>query len=407
MAISQAMQNPGLLAMLSQSLSQQNQTPTTTDQTQPASTYAPQGLGGSDLSVLSGAPTTQAPPLTVTAKPRTTNLNNNPELTQAQGVINQYPQDQANQAPRSIHGTLGTILGHLGDAFLVGSGRAPEYVPRMDQMKLAQASVGAEIDPRAAAARVAATGVPGAADMAQKLIDQANQVDLRKQIQNQNFQYQQSRINEQSQNNFARQAPTAIGSVRGITDPNKYNQLYGLWSQRAQAVDPNAEATSAYGLPSPDQGKPGMLDPSFGMTANQQTISEDKEAQRKVSVQDTNTNARARLGSASIMANAHLRGIQPSETGYLSGLIDKQNQGQQLTPAEQMYFNHYTAPPKTGSGNIPGGLTIGGGKPAVPITMVGNNNPVANAGKPVTPEQARTLPKGTHFLTSDGRWLVR
>lgn len=144
------------------------------------------------------------------------------------------------------------------------------------------------------------------------------------------------------------------------------------------------------------------------MTSNQQQISSDKASQRGVSERDTDVNAGARIQSANINAGAHVAGANiaagahPTQTGYLQTLIAKQNSGQALTPAEQQYFTNATT--KARGGGIHLGVQPGGG---VPISMAGAGNPVANSGKPVTPQQAASLPKGTHFMTSDGRWLVR
>lgn len=405
-------QNPGLLAALASSLNSPQQQ--TVSGGQPAQTYAPQGLGDTDLSLLSGftpqsmvpssSPSAQQPqtnaPIMVTAAKHPLNvplsqLDNSQEVNTDHNIINQY--GQGTQPPRSIHGTLGAILGHLGDAFLVGSGRQPEYLPRMQQQQVGNAMAGFENNPGAAASRVAATGAPGSSQLAASLNEQANEMKLRQQIQEQNNSYRQSLIQNRNDQATQRMLPYIGNLVQQAKTPEDYQRVYSQADAMAKRLDPDSDASVAFGLVSPEEWQPGM-NQNAGMTANQSARIETTQRGQNMTQQNAQTGARARLGAANIMANAHLKGIQPSETGYLSDLINKQNQGQTLTPAEQMYFNHFTAPPHNAKTQT---------APGVPIQNYGANNPVANAGKPVTPEQARTLPKGTHFLTSDGRWLVR
>lgn len=306
------------------------------------------------------APSTPVSGISVSAPPRPTSnaqsYNNTPEVTQIHQIENQYPQQPVEQMPRSWHGTLGRVLGGLGDAFLVGSGRQPEFLPRLQQQEVGNAMVGASSDPFGAADRVAATGAPQSAELARQLIEEGNQAKLRQQMQEQNNWYRQAMTNDRNQNVFARQAPIAIGAIRGITDPAKYAAMYGLWDQRAKSVDANADATSAYGLPSPDDWKPGYFDQNYGMTANQQQQSADKAAQRQTSMRNTDVNAGARMGAAGINAGARRATYNPNTASIMSNLIAKQNAGQQLTPSEQAFWAHNTQ--LTHSGSIPGGLRV-------------------------------------------------
>lgn len=362
---------------------------------------------------------TQVSPVTVTASrpgyhspgapPSATQLGNTSELANATQADQNTP---ASPQPSNLnyggipgalgaHGTLGSLLGHLGDAFLIGSGRTPFHVAQAQQQQLAQASVGSETDPRAAAARVAATGVPGAEEASQKLIDEANQQDLRKQVQQQNFQYQQSRIAEQTDNTIARRAPAAQGFVQGTPDATTYGKRYALLDAQVKAIDPSRSAADAYGIPTPDQWQPGMIS-GAGMTSNQQQVSQDKGAGRQVSMRDTDVNAGSRVTAAVAGANARGKFVQPSVTGLTEQIMNIP--AAQRSPEQSAYLAKELTPPRSG------GIHLGvqpGTTGSVPVANAGAGNPVANGGRPVTPQQAATLPKGTHFLTSDGRWLVR
>ena len=324
--------NAAQIAMLT---SGQRPVPTATSGVPPVSTQPTVDVNGQPIDP---SASTEVSPVTVTASrppptpyhspgapPTATQLGNTSELanaTQADQGTPASPQPgnlNYGGIPGALgaHGTLGSLLGHLGDAFLIGSGRTPFHIAQAQQQQLAQASVGAETDPRAAAARVAATGVPGAQEAAEKLIDQANQMDLRKQVQQQNFQYQQSRIAEQTDNTLARRAPAAQGFVSGAKDADTYAKKYALLDAQVKGIDPNRSASDAYGIPTPDQWQPGML-AGAGMTSNQQQVSTDKASQRGVSMRDTDVNAQSRLGAAGIAANARIRTNQPNLQTELS-----------------------------------------------------------------------------------------
>lgn len=432
--------SPSLLSLLAQHLTSGAQGgPSAAPTAPPIATAAPSGLGSGDPNLdalasnqgavptaATGAPSpTEVGGVTIQAAPRpkppspisSAQMSNTNELGVATRADEGAPAAPAEGAGGNnlnyggvagalgVHGTLGHVLGALGDAFLIGSGKQPYHVAHAEQQQIDQAMVGAESDPRAAAARVSATGVPGAYEQSQKLIDEANQNDLRKQVQQQNFQYQQSRIGEQTDNTLARRAPAALGFVQGAADAATYAKKYQLLDSQVKGIDPSRSAADAYGIPTPDQWTKGSLT-GAGMTTNQQQVSADKGSQRQVSIRDTDVNAGSRIQAAGIGARS--RNSAPNVTTMIQGLEQKQNAGQPLTPAEQAIWTHYTAPPRSGGVHLgvqPGGAPAASG--GIPIANAGAGNPVANGGKALTPQQASTLPKGTHFLTSDGRWLVR
>jgi len=71
----------------------------------------------------------------------------------------------------------------------------------------------------------------------------------------------------------------------------------------------------------------------------------------------------------------------------------------QRTQEQQAYLNKQLKP---------NGIALGGQMATGPgFVKDAQGNLVANGGHPVSPDQARSLPPGTHFLTNDGRWLVR
>jgi len=405
----QTPQSQGLLATLAQSLSGQQQQ-----------------AADPTLAMLSGTPAAPAPTqqaadpadtqgeITVTAprRPPVTPVAPaapfNPSVMSNAGELQglQQLQSQQSPSPRSQHGVLGQILGHLGDAFLVGSNRAPQYQPRMDQQAISQAMVGAETDPMAAAARVAATGVPGAAEASRQVLQQANEMKLRQQIQEQNNQYKQSMVQSRADQATQRMLPYVGNMVGGAKTIDDYTQAYSRADAIAKRLDPNSDAGSAFGLVPPEQWQPGMMS-GAGVTAGQQLRADTTKRGQDMTQQNTETAAGSRITAAQIYAHAHpTQPNMPTELNEIGAKIDNGT----ATPSEKAIFSHFASPPRSAGihlGSQPTGSSSGGQQSSVPITMAGPNNPVANGGKPVTPDQARNLPSGTHFLTSDGRWLVR
>ena len=75
----------------------------------------------------------------------------------------------------SLGHTGGNILGLLGDALLVGSGKQPMYQPRLDAARAGQALQGFDTDPMGAVQRYAAIDPEKAAALGVKVIDQQNE----------------------------------------------------------------------------------------------------------------------------------------------------------------------------------------------------------------------------------------
>lgn len=264
--------------------------------------------------------------------------------------------------PKSMqHGTLRNVLGALGDAFLVQSGHAPVYGPRMEQQKIGQAMAGYDpSDPasvQAAIQRVASTGAPGAAEMADKMQKNANEIALRKQIMEQTAQYRQGMTDNRNDNALQRMTPLIGGMVAGATDKASYASAYQRAEAIAQRIGPQYHA-SDFGLVAPEDWTPAAS-ATAGLTHNNLLVSGDKAAQRQVSMRDTDVSARSRVQAAGVSAG------RPVDAAILQGLITKQNSGQTLTPAEQAAFNHFTQVSKGGR-SLPAGLVVGGAGGAHP-----------------------------------------
>lgn len=353
------------------------------------------------------------------SQPVMTNYNNLGDVQAAQKAVGQYNgvNLEANDPGRGLygllpqsmqHGTLRNVLGALGDAFLVHSGAQPEYRPRINSEQAGAALAGVDMnDPQsvqAAATRLASTGVPGATDMANKLIEQGEQAQLRKtQMDYNNIQRQQ--LNQYRDTGRLQQMiPTIGGMLKNVTDSASWAQAYDQIARRTAAI--GNYKPEDLGLPPRDQYDPNTL-AGFGMTANQQQVSGDKQrgqnmTQGNAAAHNATTIAAANINAGSRERAAKISASRPSEAEFLDGYEDKVNAGTN-TPEDDARWHHDTDIPR-GRRPAPGGAPSSA---PVSVQNYGANNPVANGGKPITPQQANGLPKGTHFLGHDGSWYIR
>ena len=286
-----------------------------------------------------------------------------------QGVYGLLPQNLQ-------HGTLRNVLGALGDAFLVGSNRPAQYRPRMEQQEIGAAMAGMDInDPASVAAavqRVAATGAPGSVEMADKLQQQAEQAALRRQYMEYNQDYRNQMVQTRHDSALARMTPYIGGMVAGAHDPASYASAYQRAESIAQRIGPDYHA-SDFGLVDPQDWTPGAT-ATTGMTANNVQSSADRAASRQTSERNTDVRAGATIGAANIGAGSRERaaGIsagRPSDAQQRQALIDKQDRGEALTPAEQAAWAHLTQTGGRGRRGLPG---TGGGTSADPGAAAGD-----------------------------------
>lgn len=310
------------------------------------------------------------------------------------GVFGMLPQSMQ-------HGTLRNVIGALGDAFLVAGNKQPEYEQRMQRQEIGNAMAGVDpTDPAsmtAAATRIAATGAPGADQMAAQLVEKAQQARLATLMQQQNFQYKQGMLQDRD---LAVQSQAADRQDRD--DDRKRGIIGGVLQAAAASGDPNkfaAARAQVLKLVGPNS----RIDPSeipesmadyqagYGMNANQVRLSADRAAGRAQAGRDTDVNAQSRVQAAGMRP-----GPQPSPTGYLESLITKP--AAERSPEEQQYVTKALTPTGRGSRRpVPGGAPV-----SFPI------NPAT--GRPYSPfsaEDAAKLPKGTPFYGKDGKKYIR
>lgn len=349
-------------------------------------TAAARPAPGPDLSVAQGPATSmdfQPMPGAVsqgtaqTAQPPGVNYNNSMDASALSGALGGEPALRGGSAnpgvygllPQSLqHGTLRNMLGALGDAFLVGTGHQAQYGPRMQRQEIGQAMAGYNPeDPQsvqAAIQRIAATGASGSTEMADQMQKNYNDVQLRKQVMQQNQNYHQQTIQARNDNLFNRMNSVAQADLAQATSPTDYQARLGRWDQRVKAIDPSTDATTQFGVPS--DYTPGAVGSTSGMTNQQITQSNDRAAQRAQSGRNTDVNANSRIGAARISSGSRNYATdssanKPTSSTILQSLIDKKNladqgKGPQLTSAEQATFNHMTQTSRKGA-TLPPGLT--------------------------------------------------
>jgi hypothetical protein len=270
------------------------------------------------------------------------------------------------------HGTLRNVLGALGDAMLVGAGRQPSYADSMGRQQVGNAMAGVDYnDPASVSAamqRVAATGAPGSIGYADSMQKNYNDVQLKMAQQQSLNAYRDSMVDAKTQtvrdqqamyaNRFQPQIGGILNSGGGTKDAatygRKWDSLVGL---AKQIGGPNADPSSVFGLPAKEVWQPGMTD-GWGMTANNDQMSQDRSAQRAQSntnnvrstgagVQEAGIRAGASIQSAKINAASHPQ----SEAGldsYLASRITAANSGgPPLTAGEISLVNKRFTPGRT------------------------------------------------------------
>lgn len=343
-----------------------------------------------------------------TAQPPGLNYNNTGAVQAVQGALGDEPTPQGGSANPGIygllpaklqHGTLRNILGALGDAFLVGGGGQAQYGPRMERQQIGEAMAGYDPnDPQsvqAAIQRVAATGGPGSIEVADQLQKNANDLALRKATMENTAVYRQGMTNDRNQNVFNRQAPTVIGAIRGITDPQKYQAMYNLWDQRAKSVDPMSDASTAYGIPRPEEWSPGSVDSMYGMTSNQQQQTGDRALQRDVSVGNNRASNAARVQAAGISGGAHIAAAgvsnqRASEANFNNDYTAKRAAGQTTTPEEDARFAHNTQVSRSARRAPPASSTV---------------HPASGGGGGFQEGRVYTDAHGNRAKYSNGHWV--
>lgn len=240
-----------------------------------AAPTAPDGQpdGSADVAPITVSPTRKSAPAAAPASPQTPPeaYDNSTALNALRGVNASH--DSADNATGSglglaniLHtkGTLRSILGTLGDAFLISGGKEPLNAQRIYRQQVADASAGFQDNPMLAAGRIAQTGAPDSMKIADQLYTQATNQQLKQvTLQNANT-YKDQAADARRDQMIQRYIPLAGGVLNKAKDANDYADRASSILQSARRIDPSIQSIS-------DLGFPEEYDPDFkgGMSAGQ------------------------------------------------------------------------------------------------------------------------------------------
>lgn len=321
-----------------------------------------------------------------------TQLFSQPKVERSPGLYGLLPE-------KMQHGALRNTLGALGDAFLVQGGHDPRYSQRTDRQKLSEAMQGYNFsDPdsvQQTIQQIIKTGTPGSIELATELQKLYEGTSLRKQVQEQNNAYHQDMTDNRQLTTLQRMGQGLSGMIANAKTPEQYASIYNRAEIMAQRVNPRLHA-SDLGLLDPQDWSP-ELTAGYGMTGNNVQQSADRGAGRETSERNTDVNANSRITAANISGGtrigaANISASKPTTATMMQQLVQKQNSGQPLTPAEKAFFDKNTHVSDGKGRSLPAGLAVPGAGGIISVKTV------ADANK---------LPKGTKYRTPNGQVFTR
>ena len=254
----------------------------------------------------------------------------------------QYSMEQAPERKGmfGMKGTLRDILGTVGDAFLIGTGRNAIYTPGREREKMGDAMAGFTGSPesvRASAERLAALGY---VDEAQKLIQQYEQQQLR------NAQLESLEASRASQ-----ASDRAAGNFTDAMD--RIGRAFATDAPPELKLEFAGRIAQAYGTSLEELGiRPDITPEEMAMIAgSDMTVNQQRNfplAERRVATGEYN----AQTGR--INANRPRRGPQPrnpTEASELARIRNRLNNGEPLSEGDKATWERYQNGTRGGSGN--------------------------------------------------------
>jgi hypothetical protein len=252
------------------------------------------------------------------------------------------------------HGTLRSLLGTLGDAFLVQAGHQPLYQNRVDAAKLAQAAAGYTTNPGAAADRIMASGVPGSLAEGQTGYQSFQNDEIRKQTMANEAAYRQAYLGQRQE------GVDSLAQSRQDHEDQIARSTFGARLAAAptqQAYDQTRQAIIAQLSKMPNSGiNPDVEFPAnqsdynkaYGLTAGQysrqQTTMSGQQQRGEIANMENATRQRGQdiQGGVGAQRNAVMR-QNGSQTmpAQIERISQKVNQGQQLQAGEQRLWDTY------------------------------------------------------------------
>lgn len=299
--------------------------------------------------------------VTVTAKrPQgtpPTAYDNTADLQAARGAQNQY-DDPSIPHPRSIYkgrGTLGNVLGILGDAFLIHAGEQPKYRQQLEREQMGDNMAGFQNNPGVAASRIAASGLPGATELATKLFDTSETMKLRKAQQDSLNQYREGQTQNREDTLKDRAIQQATPVIAGYLQAGAQAEAAGKTGAYNRAVAAAKAAAGGRNLDFNDFGLPDKFEDyqaGFGQTARQITqgnISQSSVDERKTA---------AGVRDATTRRGQDMQFGKPTAATELTRIRNILNNGGTLNQGDQQTWNEYTTGKQKTRVKLPG-LDVG------------------------------------------------
>lgn len=179
------------------------------------------------------------------------------------GLFGMLPENIRNSRFRDV-------LGAIGDGLLIGSKADPIYGPRRDQRAMGQALIGYGQNPQAAIERLAQTGAPKSVELAQDYQTNVDANEIKRQNAEYLNEYRQGQLKQKNEALFTNIGRYVVpGLLARAKTPELYASAYERLTDIARRTDPDADATTAFGIPHPDDWTPEMTE-WIGTTGGQQ-----------------------------------------------------------------------------------------------------------------------------------------
>lgn len=272
--------------------------------------------GTADVAPITVSPTRKSAPAAPPATPQTPPeaYDNSTALNALRGVnASHNSADNATGSGEGLanilhtKGTLRSILGTLGDAFLISGGREPLNAQSIYRQQIADASAGFQDNPMLAAGRIAQTGAPDSMKIADQLYTQATNQQLKQATLENANTYKQQTINARRDTQIERMKPQLYGILNKSKDANDYADRASGALAALRRVDPTIQTLSDVGIS--DEWDPdvkggmtaGQVDRSDQTTANRDQkgdIAARSDATRNRIANQSNSTANARIGAS-------------------------------------------------------------------------------------------------------------
>jgi len=191
------------------------------------------------------------------------------------------------------------ILGAIGDGLLIGAGAQPMYLPRRDARLQGQALLGYQSDPQSALERLAQTGAPGSLDLMKSLQTEYQRSEDRA-AQREMTQEYRNEVNRLKKEKVLQDLSKIVpGVLARATTPELYASAWDRLDQMVRRIDDTRDATTAFGIPYPEDWTPEMT-AWYGVTGNQMITSDvQREAEQgrntRLNVMESGRNYRTNL----------------------------------------------------------------------------------------------------------------